>query len=277
MTIEGEVASDSQARDRRGRLRARRAVFRGGPLLVSLLLLAACAGAGPGTSTSTDASSSMPASVPATSPDAPAPTATAIASAQPSAPQGQALVDLLRDGGMVIFFRHAATDMSQTDSDLDNLEDCATQRNLSEDGRAGARAIGQAFRNLGLPIGQVLASPYCRTLETAQLAFERAEPSQDLLPTAAAPDEASRAALVASLQRLLSTVPPKGTNTVLVSHAFSLEDAADVSLAEGEAAVFVAVGPDGFRLVGRVLPDHWAALVESAATASPAALATARP
>ncbi len=80
--------------------------------------------------------------------------------------EGQALLDLLARGGLVIFFRHAATDFSQTDTDRQNLQNCQTQRNLSEQGRSDARGIGQAFQALGIPVGQLLASPYCRTLET---------------------------------------------------------------------------------------------------------------
>lgn len=58
-----------------------------------------------------------------------------------------------------------------------NLDDCATQRVLSEKGRQNSRAIGEAIRALDVPIGPVLASPLCRTVETAVLAFGFAEKS----------------------------------------------------------------------------------------------------
>ncbi|MCW8087411.1 histidine phosphatase family protein [Sabulicella glaciei] len=51
------------------------------------------------------------------------------------------------------------------------LGDCATQRNLSTAGRNQARRIGEAFRSAGVSVGAVLASKWCRTLETAELAF----------------------------------------------------------------------------------------------------------
>lgn len=51
------------------------------------------------------------------------------------------------------------------------LGDCATQRNLSERGRAEARAIGAEFRSRGVAVGRVLSSQWCRTMETAELAF----------------------------------------------------------------------------------------------------------
>src|SRR6185503_2092474 len=62
------------------------------------------------------------------------------------------LVDALRSGGHVIYFRHGATDQSQTDSDPNNLANCATQRNLTDAGRAQAQTIGTAFRTLGIPV-----------------------------------------------------------------------------------------------------------------------------
>jgi virginiamycin B lyase len=174
--------------------------------------------------------------------------------------EGRALADALREGGYVLYFRHAATDFSQEDTDTRNLENCRTQRNLNASGRADARAIGRGFRELRIPVGPVLASKYCRTRQTARLAFGRVRTTFDLtsLPSAATEREENRR--VAALRRLLGTPPRKGTNTVLIAHLFNIEAAANVSLAEGEAAVFKPRGRGRFRLVARVLPRRWAAL-----------------
>ncbi len=91
-----------------------------------------------------------------------------------SAAAGPDLTRSLRSGGLVVVLRHAATDFSKPDQDPVVVADCATQRNLSAQGRADARAIGRGVRRLGLRIGKVLSSPFCRTLETARLAFGRA-------------------------------------------------------------------------------------------------------
>ena len=85
-----------------------------------------------------------------------------------------ALLSALRAGGYVLYFRHTATDFGQNDEKMTGFEDCANQRNLTDGGRADARAIGAAIRSLGIPIGDVLASPFCRTRETAELIFGRA-------------------------------------------------------------------------------------------------------
>jgi virginiamycin B lyase len=177
-------------------------------------------------------------------------------------------VDALRRGGFVIYFRHTATDQTQTDSDLSR---CETQRNLNEQGRADARAIGQAFKALNIPVGQVLSSNYCRTRDTAQLAFGRAELVRDI---SGLPDS-EREQRTAALQRLLRTPPQPGTNTVSVSHGFNITAAANITIAEGEAAIFAPGVEGGFALVARALPDEWSKLAQDAAPAAASPAATA--
>jgi phosphohistidine phosphatase SixA len=89
-----------------------------------------------------------------------------------------------------------------------NVDDCATQRNLTDRGRDHARAIGAAIRALGVPIGSVPASPLCRTMETAILAFGSAERS----PAAreGGPEPPGSPGRYAALRALLSTKPAPG-------------------------------------------------------------------
>ena len=86
--------------------------------------------------------------------------------------EGLALVEALRKGGYNIYFRHAATDWSQNDqvSKAGDWTSCdpGKIRQLSEAGRKTAGTVGEAIRTLQIPIGQVIASPYCRTVETAR-------------------------------------------------------------------------------------------------------------
>src|SRR5262249_25454328 len=72
------------------------------------------------------------------------------AHAQPAAAElaGPALLATLRGGGYILFFRHAATDFGQNDDNMTGYEDCSTQRNLTDKGRAEARAIGTELRAL---------------------------------------------------------------------------------------------------------------------------------
>jgi virginiamycin B lyase len=174
--------------------------------------------------------------------------------------EGPALVDALRSGGYVVYFRHAATDFSQEDADTRNLRRCRTQRNLTASGRADARAIGRAFRTLRIPVGAVLASRYCRTRQTARLAFGRVRTTLDLTSLPSSPTAQERRRRIAALRRLLGARPRPGVNTILVAHLFNIDAAAGVSLEEGEAAVFRPRGERRFRLVAKVLPRRWPAL-----------------
>jgi phosphohistidine phosphatase SixA len=151
---------------------------------------------------------------------------------------GPDLLAALRNGGFVIYFRHARTDFSQDDTDLSDLSNCATQRNLSAEGRTQARLIGDAIATLAIPIGDILSSELCRTRETAELAFGEATPAPDLSSFGTAGSEVEEEERVAALRRLLATPPAPGSNTILVGHQFNIQAAAGISLAEGQAAIF---------------------------------------
>jgi phosphohistidine phosphatase SixA len=51
------------------------------------------------------------------------------------------------------------------------LGDCSTQRNLDDVGRARSRRIGELLRTSPVKVGAVWSSQWCRTRETAALAF----------------------------------------------------------------------------------------------------------
>jgi len=158
-----------------------------------------------------------------------------------------ALLKSLRAGGYILFMRHAATDMTQKDAKaVTDYEDCKIQRNLSDKGRSDARTVGEHAKRLGIPVGKVLASPFCRTMDTARLAFGKAEATHAVR----AADE---------LRKIFATAPPKGTDLVIVSHAIPMND--DIrNLTEGEVAVIKPGGESGFSVVGRIRPDQWQAL-----------------
>ena len=92
-----------------------------------------------------------------------------------AAPAGP-LLGALREGGCVLLLRHARTEPGVGDPPGFRLDDCATQRNLSADGRAQAERLGATLREAGVAIGPVLSSRWCRCVDTARLAFGRVEP-----------------------------------------------------------------------------------------------------
>jgi phosphohistidine phosphatase SixA len=78
------------------------------------------------------------------------------------------LWEALTSGGHVALLRHAIAPGTGDPPNF-NVDDCATQRNLSDEGRAQARRIGARFRANGIENAQVFSSQWCRCRETAEL------------------------------------------------------------------------------------------------------------
>ncbi len=166
------------------------------------------------------------------------------------------LIDQLRGGGLVIYWRHAKTDWQKRDSDLSDMDRCATQRNLSAEGQGEARQVGEAFERLGIPVGDVLTSDFCRNRDTAVLAFRRYQRMPDLFNLPATSDPARRNRLVYALREMLAKPPEDpSVNTVIVGHNLNLRVAANVFIDEGGIAVFQPLGPEGFRHLGSLRPE----------------------
>ena len=175
---------------------------------------------------------------------------------QQELPAAQVLAELRR-GGYVLYFRHTATDFSQNDEKMKRFEDCADQRNLIDKGRTDARAAGAAIRQLQVPVGRVLASPFCRTVETAQLLFGRAEKMQEVRGGPAVSATSER---YAELRKILATPVAPGANLAVVSHGNPFYSVAGPPyLAEGEVAVIRPQGTD-FQVIARIRIDGWDAL-----------------
>ena len=175
-----------------------------------------------------------------------------LAAAEPDA----ALLTKLRAGGYVLYMRHTSTDFSQNDSRMTSFEDCANQRNLTDKGRDEARAIGAHVKRLGIPIGPVLASPFCRTIETARLAFGKAQPMHEARGGPARPDDPAR---YDPLRKLLGAKPPQGQNSVISSHGNPFHAVfGPPYLAEGEMAVVQPEGGTKSSIVGRIRVQDWA-------------------
>jgi phosphohistidine phosphatase SixA len=163
----------------------------------------------------------------------------------------------LREGGYVIFLRHALTDHSQVDSDRNDLSSCETQRNLSKKGREQARRIGETFTIHRIPIDKVLTSPYCRAKDTATLAFGRARVTEDLR-FGMGTDENETLALAQALRTMFSTPPEAGRNTVLVSHTANLQEAVGIwPRHEGGAYIFQPLDEGEFNYIGNIPPTKW--------------------
>jgi phosphohistidine phosphatase SixA len=206
------------------------------------------------------------------------------------APQSDSLISadsafkLMKRGGYTMIWRHAETDW--TTQDAPGSPDRALQRNLTARGETDAKAVGQMFKHMGIPVGDVVTSQMWRTRETGELAFGKVR-----VDTALRTMDQS-----AAQKAIIAAAPARGTNRVLVTHHFVIErnvpgikpgmvnegEAAIVRPAKGRACTERS---ECVELVAIVKLEDWekathGAVVAQRATspaASPAAAAESRP
>ena len=148
----------------------------------------------------------------------------------------------LREGHLVLLMRHGATEAGLGDPAGYRLDDCRTQRNLSDAGRTEARHVGERLRDARVPIAKVYTSPWCRCRETAQLAFGTAEDWEPLSSFFDFPEREAEYTR-AVLKRIAGYVRhPAGGNVVMVTHNVNIAALTRHSVGP---ATLVPVRPDG--------------------------------
>ncbi len=160
---------------------------------------------------------------------------------------------LLREGGKIVLIRHAVTDPGVGDPPGFRLDTCSTQRNLSAAGRKEAERLGAAFRAQRVPVARVLASPWCRCVDTARIAFggSTPEPALGNLFTHSQNTAQQQAAF-----KVLANTPPRDGNLILVTHGATI--AAFTGINPGTAETVIGnLDKDGrFVVAGRItVPD----------------------
>ena len=164
----------------------------------------------------------------------------------------EAVWSLLRGGGQVLLIRHATTTPGVGDPPGFRPDDCATQRNLSGEGRAEARRMGLALREHNVPIGELLSSPWCRCHETARLAFGREAANWTALGNLFGRPEAADAQ-VREMRTRIGGYRGKG-NLVLISHGSTALALTGVSPQPAEVIVLTPKGGEQFQVAGRIGP-----------------------
>ncbi len=187
--------------------------------------------------------------------------------AQPARPSDKDLAVALKGGGHVIVIRHGATHQDQADTDPLNPDNVAKQRQLNDKGREAAKALGAAFKDIGVPVGKVFTSQFYRAYETAQLAgFQGIEKTPDVSEggLVVTPIENNRRA--AAMKKHAATPPAAGTNTLIVSHKPNIMDAFGkdwFDVKEGEASIFKPEAA-GYKLIARVQMNEWQGIATAA-------------
>ena len=175
------------------------------------------------------------------------------------------LLNNLRNGGYIVYFRHAQTFKDyadQADPNLD-LTDCSTQRKLSLKGIQDARDIGKAFTNKKIPIGKIITSEYCRSWKTANYAFGRVDKKDsrlNFLPYEDyTPDHINL--MRKNVSPILSEQPKEGKNTIIVGHDDIFESATGIYPdPQGIAYIIKPLGKGKFQLIANILPSEWSKL-----------------
>jgi len=157
----------------------------------------------------------------------------------------------LRAGGVVAAFRHALAP-GTFDPPGFRLGDCGTQRNLNDEGRAQARRVGEWFGSRSLQPARVRSSPWCRCMDTATLAFGRAQ-AWDALASPRGVSETTGAANLKTLRKaLVEASARRGVFEVWVTHMFVLSDLASTSTASGEGLILQADANGAPRVLARL-------------------------
>ena len=172
--------------------------------------------------------------------------------AAPVARADEAALKAMMQGGHAIVMRHAQTGGHSKALVLDPNGDCANEDNLNAEGRAQAQRLKVMLDKVGVTFETVLTSPFCRTRETAQLAFgtARADPNLTALEIGTQEQAQSRTRQVTEL---LGRHVGKG-NIALVTHRPNIDALTMELVAEGEALV-AKIQPGGtLDVIGRIKP-----------------------
>lgn len=155
----------------------------------------------------------------------------------------------LAEGGKVVLMRHAPV-VQGRDGGNALLRDpsCKQERNLSDEGRQVAKAVGERFRARGIPVAEVRHSPYCRTTDTAKIAFGSASEADFLSLLEVLPADAA-AAQTAKLNEVIGSYAGKG-NLVLVTHEPNINAVSFEMIKPADFVVFQPKGDSKFEELG---------------------------
>jgi phosphohistidine phosphatase SixA len=171
--------------------------------------------------------------------------------ATPVLAQAEVLAQM-RQGGLLLFMRHANAP-GIGDPENFRIDDCATQRNLSERGRVQAMEVGARLKREGVTWASVQSSRWCRCLDTARLAFGAAEPL-DLLNSGFNDARAGRPDRTQDLRRHLLAQPRESGNRIHVTHMVNIMRLLNVNTADAEIVAVRLVG-DALQTIGSLRPD----------------------
>ena len=145
------------------------------------------------------------------------------------------LINQLKDGEKLIFIRHAYAPGNGDPAGF-NLNDCSTQRNLSEDGKKQAQRIGEFFNKNKIEIDKVLSSEWCRCKETAKIAFKNYSTNSFLNSFYSSKFSKNKDKQVRAFNNYIKNLETK-KNLILVTHYVFISEVLNYGPSSGEIVV----------------------------------------
>ena len=158
----------------------------------------------------------------------------------------QNLINKLKDGGKLIFIRHAYAPGNGDPINF-NLNDCSTQRNLSDEGRKQAELIGEFFTKNKVEIDNVLSSEWCRCKETAKIAFKNFSTNSFLNSFYSSKYVKNKDKQIRALNGYLKNFGSK-QNLILVTHYVLISEVLNYGPSSGE----IVVSDRNFNIIGSI-------------------------
>jgi phosphohistidine phosphatase SixA len=156
------------------------------------------------------------------------------------------LMNQLEDGEKLIFIRHTYAPGSGDPSNF-NLNDCSTQRNLSEDGKKQARKIGEFFTNNNIKIEKVFSSEWCRCKETAEIAFKDYSTKNFLNSFYSPKYKKNKTKQIEELEDYVQQFK-SSKNLVFVTHYVLISEVLNYAPSSGE----IVVSDKNFNMIGSI-------------------------
>lgn len=171
----------------------------------------------------------------------------------------RAQVQQLREGGHVLYMRHGSTDPTRPDrAPQVDLNDCSTQRPLTEEGRKLAARVGDYLRRAAIPIAEIHVSPLCRARDSARAAFGEVFTIDKLLMYSGNMTDQEKAPVVARTRALIVLPVAPGSNRLILAHAPNLMDVMGYfPKPEGTVVILRPLPGGNFEYVASILPQNW--------------------
>ncbi|GAB3365877.1 MULTISPECIES: histidine phosphatase family protein [Giesbergeria] len=185
-------------------------------------------------------------------------------------PANKSHVQLLRRGGLVLYMRHGATDARIPDQIPVKLDDCQSQRPLTDAGRTQLDQIKGFISRLRLPYNELISSPFCRAVESARRVFGASvQIDPELRYTATMPEAEKKPAVARTRHWLSRKVSTAGHNRVVVAHGPNIAELMDYLPPEATLILFRPLGGSahpGFEYIASIEPSHWPQLLSQLET-----------